>query len=126
LARKTSKVLTDGELKIMDVIWDLEEASVRDVTEVLNKSQSAAYKTVQTMLRVLESKGYVEHFVSGKTYIYKALVERKKARNAAINQLLSNFFQGSRQSLVVNLLEDEALDASELAQIKDFIKKSKT
>ncbi len=126
MARKASKILTDGELKIMDVIWELEEASVRDVTEVLKKSQSATYKTVQTMLRVLESKGYVEHFVSGRTYVYKPLVERNKARTAAINQLLSNFFHGSPQSLVVNLLEDEALDASEIAQIRDLINKSKT
>ena len=123
MPRKASKVLTDGELKIMEVIWQLESASVKQVTGELQKKEPATYKTVQTMLRILEDKGYLEHSESGRTYIYKPLVGKGKARRAALNQLLASFFDGSPQTLMVNLIEDDALDADEIDQIKDLINK---
>ncbi len=107
----------------MDVVWRLEEVSVKDVTENLQKSQAASYKTVQTMLRILEEKGYVKHSVSGRTYIYQPVVERTKARRAALNQLLSSFFEGSPQSLMVNLLDVDGMDAAELDQLMELVNK---
>ncbi len=57
MARNRSQTLTDGELRIMDVIWKLEEASVKDVTSELNKTEAVAYNTVQTMMGILRDKG---------------------------------------------------------------------
>ena len=124
MARKTSKTLTEGELRIMDVVWKLQNASVRDVTAVIQEKDSVAYNTVQTMLRILEEKGYVKHVKSGRSFIYRPVVERQKARSAALKQLLSSFFDDSPQSLVVNLLEDEKLDATDIQKIKELIAKS--
>lgn len=124
MARKVSKTLTEGELRIMEVVWKLQNASVRDVAAVLQEKDSVAYNTVQTMLRILEEKGYVKHVKSGRSFIYTPVVERQKARSAALKQLLSSFFDDSPQSLVVNLLEDEELDASELQKLKELIAKS--
>ncbi len=124
MARKASKTLTEGELRIMEVIWSLGSASVRDVAAVLQEKDSVAYNTVQTMLRILEEKGYLSHEKLGRSFIYTPLVERHKARSVALKHLLSNFFDGSPQSLLVNLLEDEELDASDMQKLKDLIAKS--
>lgn len=124
MARKVSKTLTEGELRIMEVVWKLQSASVRDVATVLQKKESVAYNTVQTMLRILEDKGYVKHTKSGRSFIYRPLVEQRKARSAALKQLLSSFFDDSPQSLVVNLLQDEELDASDIQKLKELIAKS--
>lgn len=124
MARKVSKTLTEGELRIMEVVWDLGSASVKEVTAVLQAKEKLAYNTVQTMLRILEDKGYIEHSVSGRTFIYSPLVARNKARSAALKQLISSFFDDSPESLVVNLLEDEELDAAEIEKLKDLIAKS--
>ncbi len=124
MARKVSKTLTDGELRIMDVIWKLQNASVKNVVEVLQKDSHVAYNTVQTMLRILEDKGYVQHTKTGRSFIYSPLVDRKKARSEALKHLISSFFDGTPQSLVVNLLEDEEMDALEIQKLKDLINSS--
>lgn len=124
LARKISKTLTEGELRIMEVVWKQQNASVRDVATVLQEEGSVAYNTVQTMLRILEEKGYLKHTKSGRSFIYSPLVGRQKARSAALKQLLSSFFDDSPQSLVVNLLEHEELDATDIQKLKDLIAKS--
>ena len=124
MARKVSKTLTEGELRIMEVVWKLQTATVKEVAEILQKESTVAYNTVQTMLRILEGKGYVEHIKKGRSFIYSPLVKRHKARRAALQQLLANFFNDSPQSLVVNLLEDEVLDAAEIESIKELIAKS--
>jgi len=125
MARKVSKTLTDGELRIMDVVWDLREASVKDVTETLRETTPVAYNTVQTMLRILEDKGYLSHTKSGRSFIYSPLVERSEARRNALKQLLVSFFDGSKESLFVNLLEEGDLDRKELERLKKLINKKK-
>ncbi len=124
MARKISKTLTDGELRIMEVVWDMKQASVKDVTAVLLEKESPAYNTVQTMLRILEEKGYLKHAKTGRSFVYSPLVGRNAARSAALKHLLSSFFNDSPQSLVVNLLEDEKLDAADLQQLKEIIEQS--
>jgi len=125
MARKASQILTEGELRLMKVVWDLESATVRDVVVELEKSDKVAYNTVQTMLRILEDKGFLAHKKSGRSFVYFPKVERSKARSDALKKLISSFFDDSPQSLLVNLIEDEDLDASDLEKLKDLISKSK-
>lgn len=124
MARKASKTLTEGELRIMEVIWDLQTASVKDVTAVLLEKETVAYKTVQSIMRILEQKGYVKHKKWGRSFIYSPVIERQKARSAALRQLIASFFDHSPKSLVVNLLQDEELDSEDLQQLKQLIAKS--
>ncbi len=124
MARKVSKTLTDGELRIMQVMWKLQNATVKEVTAVLQETEDVAYNTVQTMLRILEEKHYLQHTKHGRSFIYSPLVQQHKARSAALKHLLSSFFDDSPQSLVVNLLENEELDASEIQKLKELIEKS--
>ena len=119
MARRKSQTLTDGELRIMDVIWRLEEATVRDVTDELG---DVAYNTVQTMLRILDEKGYVTYRKDGRAFVYRALVNRGDARAAALKHLLGRFFGGSRTALVENLLRDDDLDAMEIDRLKRLVR----
>ena len=105
----------------MEVIWTLEKASVRDVTEELQKKIDVAYNTVQTMLRILEKKGYVKHAKVGRTFIYQPKGDKKVAQQEALKQVLNSFFADSPQSLVANLIEDEEVTNSEIDEIRKLI-----
>lgn len=124
MARKRTATLTEGELRMMEVIWALGEASVREVTDQLQDKEPVAYNTVQTMLRILEQKGYLLHRKEGRSFIYQPLVARQQARSAALRHLLQRFFDDSPQALMVNLLESESLDMAELEQLKALIEQS--
>lgn len=124
MARKVSKTLTDAELRIMDVVWDMPQASIKQVTAKLQKKDPVAYSTVQTMMRILEEKGYLQHTKVSRSFVYSPLVGRSGARSEALRHLLSGFFNDSPQSLVANLVEDKQLDADELKQLWEFIEQS--
>ena len=124
MARKPTATLTEGELRIMDVVWKLGEASVREVTEQLQEKESLAYNTVQTMLRILEDKGYVQHEKRSRSFIYQPLIGRNQARSTALRHLLSKFFDNSPQALMANLLDNEQVDLAELEQLKKLIQQS--
>ena len=87
MARKPSKTLTDGELRIMEVLWKLKSGSVRDVATALREKEEVAYNTVQTMLGILETKGYLEHHKEGRAFVYEPIVDRKTARSSALKHL---------------------------------------
>ena len=123
MARKKSLNLTEAELRLMDVIWEKGSATVGEVAEALPGEPGLAYNTVLTTLRILEEKGYLEHTKSkeGRAFVYRALVGRNEAGRNAVRYLVSRFFRNSPELLVLNLLEDENLDARELARIRALL-----
>jgi predicted transcriptional regulator len=124
MARKTSSVLTDGELRIMHVLWDRSRATVGEVVESIDGTTRPAYNTVLTMLRILERKGYVTHEKDGRAFTFVPLVDRGQARKSAISQVLSRFFNDSPQLLVLNLLGHERVDADELKRVRELIEET--
>jgi predicted transcriptional regulator len=125
LARKKSLNLTEGELRLMDVIWQKGSATVAEVADALPKELGLAYNTVLTTLRILEEKGYLTHTKSeeGRAFRYSAVVGRDEAGRNAVRYLVSRFFRNSPELLVLNLLEDEDLSAKELHRIRELIAK---
>ena len=124
MARKKSLQLTEGELRLMDVIWDKGRATVAEVAEALPKSLGLAYNTVLTTLRILEDKGYVRHTTAkeGRAFIYSARVSREQASRSAVHHLLSRFFGDSAEALVLNLIDGEQLSDAELKRVRDLLK----
>jgi len=118
MSRPKSPTLTDGELRLMRVLWDRGEGTVSDVMGSLQGPSIPAYNTVQTMLRILETKGYVRHRKAGRAFIFSPLLDRIAARRRALKTLVNRFFEGSSQLLLINLLEDEQLSEDTLVQIK--------
>ena len=121
MARTKSQNLTDAELRLMEVLWQKGEATVSDVVEGLPKDVLLAYSTVITTLRILETKGFVEHSKDGRAFIYRPLVGRDEASGSAVSHLLRRFFEGSPERLVLSLLKQKKFDAKELRRLRKLI-----
>jgi predicted transcriptional regulator len=119
--RKVTTGLTEAEHRIMDVLWELRAATVGDVVERIEGPSRPAYNTVLTLLRILERKGYVRHEKQGRAFTYAPIVNRVEARRGALTHLLSRFFNGSREQLVMDLLGHDDVDADQLAQVKTLL-----
>ena len=111
MARRQSPALTDAESEVMAVLWRLQAASVGHVASTLAETRAVTYSTVQTILRILETKGYVTH----------EKVARAFARRRALRHLVSRLFEGSPSLLVLNVLEDEDIDPLERERLKKLI-----
>lgn len=124
MPRPKSPNLTDGELRLMRVLWDKGAASVGDVVEALEERPKPAYNTVLTLLRILERKGYVTHRKDGRAFIFVPLLDKEHATRSALTALVNRFFDGSPRLLMLNLLQDEQLAPEALAQLRQRIEES--
>ena len=121
MARTRSPALTDAEARIMAVLWENQNASVSDVVDALKKRHRVAYSTVQTMLRILETKGYVKHEKVARAFIYEPIIDERQARKSALRQLMGRLFNGSPSLLVLNVLDDERVAPDEIVRLKRLI-----
>jgi predicted transcriptional regulator len=124
LGRKKSLNLTEGELPLMQVLWEKGRATVGDVVASLPANPPRAYSTVLTTLRILEAKGYVRHTKEGRAFVYEPVVVQEEASRKALDSLVTRFFGGSCELLVVNLLKEETIGPAELRRIKKMITES--
>jgi predicted transcriptional regulator len=124
MARKRSLTLTDAESRVMSVLWQRETATVGDVVAALTQERVVTYSTVQTILRILETKGYVTHEKVARAFVYRPAVDEGQARQRALKHLAARLFNGSPSLLVLNVLEDEAIDRNELRRLKKLIREA--
>jgi predicted transcriptional regulator len=120
MARRASPTLTEAEYRLMDILWDLGDATVAEV-HVRLEDRPIAYTTVLSTLTILERKGYVRHTVRGKANVYQARVERDDARRSVIENVLATFFNGSPRALMLNLLDTERLDQDEERRLRALL-----
>lgn len=121
MPRRPSPALTDAEARVMAVLWPRDTASVADVVAALKRRRAVSYSTVQTILRILEAKGYVSHEKVGRAFIYRPRVDERQARRRAVRHLAARLFNGSPSLLVLNVLEDDQIDDEELARLRKLI-----
>jgi BlaI family transcriptional regulator, penicillinase repressor len=121
---KQSLTLTEAELRIMDVLWRRGSGTVQQVLEWL--SSALAYNSVLTTVRVLERKGYVKHVKDGRAHVYEPIMGREEATRSEIRHLLGRFFRNSREALLLNILQDEAIDAGELKRLRQMLERSES
>lgn len=124
MARKPSTGLTDAESEVMAVLWRLRRASVNDVVMAMNETRAVAYSTVQTVLRILETKGYLAHDKVARAFVYRPVIDERQARRGALRHLVRRLFDGSPSLLVLNVLEDEELDPAEREQLRKLIERA--
>ncbi len=115
------KELTKAEEEIMQVLWKLERAFVRDILEELPEPKPA-YNTVSTIVRILETKGFVGHEAFGKSHQYFPLVEQDKYKSFFLKNFMSGYFGGSFEKLVSFFAKDNNLDVQELDQLLKHVK----
>jgi predicted transcriptional regulator len=111
--------LTDREAELMDVLWEHGPSTVAEVRAKL--ADELAYTTVLTMLRTLESKGYVGHEAEGRAHRYVAVIARDAARRSALRHLASKLFKGSPHLLLAHMVSDGKLTDDEVAKIRKLL-----
>lgn len=116
-----STILTEAELRLMNVLWDRGPSTVQQVLEALPKKPALAYNSVLTTIRILEKKGYLKHLKDGRAHIYRAVVEREEATRSEISHLAHRFFKNSQELLVLNILQDEGVDEEELSRLRQLL-----
>ena len=124
MPRRQSETLTAAELRIMDVLWLKGLGTVQSILDSLSQKPALAYNSVLTTIRVLERKGYVKHSKDGRAHVYAPLVAREEASRSEIRHLVSRFFKNSHEQLVLNILEDQGIEAEELDRLREMLERS--
>jgi BlaI family transcriptional regulator, penicillinase repressor len=118
------KELTRAEDQVMQILWKLEKAFVKDIVEQM-PDPKPAYNTVSTIVRILETKGFIGHKAYGKTHEYFPLVTREKYTKFYLNNLLKGYFNGSFQNLVSFFAKENKVDIKDLEKLLNEIKNQK-
>ncbi|MBA6153147.1 BlaI/MecI/CopY family transcriptional regulator [Gelidibacter maritimus] len=116
------KQLTKAEEEIMQVLWQLQKANVKQIIEELPKPKPA-YNTVSTIVRILESKGFVDYEKKGKGHTYFPLLTKSEYSNQSINMLVNDYFQGSFKSMVSFFVKKNDLSLKDMESILKEINK---
>jgi len=116
------KQLTKAEEEVMQILWQLQRSNVAAIINELPEPKPA-YNTVSTIVRILESKGFVDHEQIGKGYLYYPVVQKSDYSNQSINKLVDGYFQGSFKSMVSFFMKKNEMSLSELEAILKEIKK---
>ena len=117
----TSTQLGRVQLLIMQVLWDRQRATAREITDTINKSEPIAHSTVQTLPRALEEKSAVSHEAEGRTFIFFPLVEEENFKLNATSDLIERVFGGNAANLVAHLLGDKNVSRKEINEIRKLI-----
>ena len=124
MAKRPVVSLTKFELEVMEILWDLKEASVREVQEAIHERKRPAYTTVQTIFARLEEKGAVQRTRKiGNAYLFEPLIERTSVYRRMIDDFL-DLFGGSAQPVVARLVETGKLTLEDLKALENAKKKS--
>lgn len=116
------KQLTKAEEEIMQALWQLKKANVKSVIALLPEPKPA-YNTVSTIIRILESKGFVDYEKQGKGHIYFPIVAKGSYSNQSINKLVDNYFQGSFKSMVSFFVQKNDVDTKDIETLLNEINK---
>lgn len=122
---KGQKNLSRRERQIMDIIYEMNEATVAHVLERIPNPPS--YSTVRALLRVLEGKGHLVHKQEGPRYIYSPTLAREEARRNALKHVMKTFFDGSTEDIVAALLNisEDTLSEIDYKRLSELIKKAR-
>lgn len=113
---------TEGELEILQVLWEKQSATVRDVHEEILKTKEAGYTTTLKLMQIMFEKGLVSRDSSSKTHIYQPAVSKEKTQNFLVNKMIDSLFAGSSAQLVMQALGNHKASKEELDEITDYLK----
>jgi len=116
------KELTKAEEQIMQELWLLEKAFVKEIVDKLPEPKPA-YNTVSTIIRILEKKGFVDHYAYGKTHQYFPLISKTDYTKSYFKNFLSGYFSNSFQEMVSFFAKEDKMTLSELEEIVKEVRK---
>ena len=116
------KELTKAEEQVMQLLWKLEKAFVKDIIEQM-AIPKPAYNTVSTIIRILEKKGFVGHNAYGKTHEYFPLITRKDYTRSFMKNFMRNYFSGSFQEMVSFFAKEDNMSLLDMDELMKDVKR---
>jgi BlaI family penicillinase repressor len=116
------KELTKAEEQVMQLLWKLEKAFVKDIIDRMPVPKPA-YNTVSTIVRILEKKGFVDHNAYGKTHEYFPLISRKDYTRSFMRNFMRNYFSGSFQEMVSFFAREDKMSVTEIDELMEDVKR---
>jgi BlaI family transcriptional regulator, penicillinase repressor len=113
---------TEGELEILQVLWNKQSATVREVHDEILKSKEAGYTTTLKLMQIMFEKGLVTRDSSSKTHIYQPAVSKENTQTLFVNKMIDSLFAGSSAQLVMQALGNHKASKEELDEITNFLK----
>ncbi|MBT31615.1 MAG: transcriptional regulator [Thalassobius sp.] len=124
------KKLTTAEEQIMQVLWKLDKAFVKDMIPELpddpKTGKKPAYNTVSTIVRILETKGFVDHKAYGKTHEYFPIVSKENYSNMFLKNFMGDYFSGSFQKMVSFFMKQNDIKLSEMEQLMKHMEENES
>lgn len=121
MARRKSETPTEGELEILQVLWDRGPSTVREVLEVLNQRRPRAYTSIMSLLNIMTDKGLVTREPQGRAFVYKSRRPRERTLGKIVDSVLGQAFGGSAHKLVNHVLQQSKPSPEELDEIRRVI-----
>lgn len=109
------------QAEVMELVWDMGEATVSQLVEHISRSRSVTYTTVLAAMQKLEKKGWLTHRSEGRANVYRPLKSRESANSKLLRDVLKIAFDGDARRLLCNLLDEVPLDESELLELRKSI-----
>jgi BlaI family transcriptional regulator, penicillinase repressor len=122
--RPRHATLTPQELEIMKLVWERENATVRDVYEALLENRKIAYTTVMTMMKILETKGYLKKTRQDRAFLYRPTRPKNQVIGGMLREFIDRVFNGAAEPLVVHLVKDKRLKERDLQKIVRMVEES--
>lgn len=119
--KKSLTPLGETEMEILHHVWDLKEATVAQVQELILKKRKVAYTTVMTIMKNLNDKGYLKYRKDGATHVYSAAKTPENVQSNLVHSLIDKVFKGSTSALIQTLVQRENISEEELLEIKKLI-----
>ena len=124
MGKRILRAMSPAETEILRIIWELRQATIQQIYDELPPGREIVYKTVLTLVRRLEKKGYVKHKTMGKANVYSAKVKREDVVRRTVHDFLDRLFAGKAEPLVQFLAEDGLLGPEEAKRLKEIIENS--
>ena len=121
-AGRKKQLLTEKETELMNMLWERGPLFVREMVDLF-PDPKPHFNTVSTTIRILESKGYVDHEVLGGSHRFRAVADRSEFRARSLGEVIRNFFGNSYKVAISSLIEEEKISVDEVKEILDIIEK---
>ena len=112
---------TESELEILQILWQKQSCTVREVHEILEKTKPVGYTSTLKLMQIMHEKGLVARDTTARTHIYTPLLNQEKTQKQMVKKMVENVFNGSAANLVMQALGNHKTNPEEIEQIKNFL-----
>ncbi len=119
--KKKKEIPTPAELEILNILWEKQPLSVKEINERLSEKKEVGYTTTLKIMQNMFSKGLLDRELSGKSHLYKTVFEQEETQSGLLNRFIDATFSGSASNLVMQLLGNKRTSKKELEEIKQII-----